>query len=474
MPALVALAEPITSLTGHWIGVTALAIFTLAYLLVMLEEKTHLKKSKPVIVAAGLIWGLIGLAYVELGDLATAGTALRHSLGEFAELFLFVLVAMTYVNTMEERQVFDSLRAFLVRKRLSLPQVFWATGALAFSLSSTLDNLTTALVMGTVAMTVGRGHPRFIALACINVVIAANAGGAFSPFGDITTLLVWQAGRASFWEFLRLFVPSLVNWLVPAFFMSLAVPRGHPEVVGESLRIRRGGHVIIGLFAVTIALAVSFYNVLKLPPVLGMTTGLGLLQLYGYYLRRSGPNTSSPALEAGLTVPVELSPLNDTEWDVANQAVAHSTPHGYQGEFDIFNILRRVEWDTLMFFYGIILCVGGLAQIGYLAGLSDFLYGSYGPTVANIALGLISSVVDNIPVMYAVLSMDPAMDLGQWLLVTLTAGVGGSLLSIGSAAGVALMGQSRGVYTFGSHLRWTWAVALGYAASIAVHLLLMN
>jgi Na+/H+ antiporter NhaD/arsenite permease-like protein len=465
------LAEPVTSLTGHWIGVTALAIFTLAYLLVMLEEKTHLKKSKPVIVAAGLIWGLIGLAYVELGDLATAGTALRHSLGEFAELFLFVLVAMTYVNTMEERQVFDSLRAFLVRKRLSLPQVFWATGALAFVLSPALDNLTTSLVMGTVAVTVGRGHPRFIALACINVVIAANAGGAFSPFGDITTLMVWQAGRASFWDFLRLFVPSVVNWVVPAFFMSLAVPRGQPAVVGETLTIRRGGLVVIALFAVTIVLAVSSYNVLKLPPVLGMTTGLGLLQLYAYYLQRSRPSpAASPAEE--LAVPLDLSPPTDSAPGGIHGTTPQPGTSEYHGEFDIFDILRRVEWDTLMFFYGIILCVGGLAQIGYLAGLSDFLYGSYGPTVANIVLGLISSVVDNIPVMYAVLSMNPAMDLGQWLLVTLTAGVGGSLLSIGSAAGVALMGQSRGVYTFGSHLRWTWAVALGYAASIAVHLLL--
>lgn len=466
MLAIIATAEPAADLTQHWSGYAALVVFILAYLLVMLEERTHLKKSKPVIVAAGLIWGLIGLAYVGLGDVGSAATALRESLGEFAELFLFVLVAMTYVNTMEERQVFDALRALLVRRRLSLPQVFWATGLLAFFLSAVLDNLTTALVMGTVAVTVGRGQPRFIALACINVVVAANAGGAFSPFGDITTLMVWQAGRAEFWEFFRLFVPSLVNWVVPAFFMSLAVPRGHPEVVGEFLRIRRGGVVIMGLFAVTIALAVSAYNILRLPPVIGMTTGLGLLQLYAYYLK----HFPAPAADAEELLPSGLQPATGAAEAAVPARVGASG--GYDGEFDIFDILRRVEWDTLMFFYGIIMSVGGLAQIGYLAGLSEFLYGTWGATLANISVGVISSVVDNIPVMFAVLSMDPAMGLDQWLLVTLTAGVGGSLLSIGSAAGVALMGQAKGAYTFGSHLRWTWAVALGYAASIGVHLLL--
>jgi len=492
-----AAAEPAIPLTDHWTGFVAIGVFALAYLLVMMEEKLHLRKSKPVILAAGIIWGLIGLAYVGFGETAAAGTALRHSLGEFAELFLFVLVAMTFVNTMEERQVFDALRAFLVRRRLTLPQVFWATGLLAFSLSSSLDNLTTSLVMGTVAVTVGRGHPRFIALACINVVVAANAGGAFSPFGDITTLMVWQAGRASFWNFLSLFIPSVVNWLVPAFIMSFAVPKGSPQVVGEQLKIRRGGVVIIGLFALTIVLAVSFYNLLKLPPVLGMTTGLGILQLYSYYLQRVAPSRTPalagipsgyPGIDAGelpgpaggdpdaslaldeLAVPLDLSP--QTEGEENSHAAHRAAPGEYTGEFDIFDILRRVEWDTLMFFYGIILCVGGLAQIGYLAGLSHFLYGVYGPTIANIVVGVISSIVDNIPVMYAVLNMNPGMDLGQWLLVTLTTGVGGSLLSIGSAAGVALMGQARGVYTFGSHLKWTWAIALGYAASIAVHLLI--
>lgn len=480
-------------LTRSWVGFAAIGIFALAYFTVMMEEKLHLRKSKPVMVAAGLIWALIGLAYVRAGDDASAAEALRHSLGEYAELFLFILVAMTFVSTMEERQVFDSLRAALVRRRLSLRSMFWVTGTIAFFLSSQLDNLTTALVMGAVAVTVGRGYPKFIALACINVVVAANAGGAWSAFGDITTLMVWQSGNVDFFEFYRLFVPSLVNWLVPAILMSFAVQNDRPEARDENVRVRRGGFGVVGLFAVTIGMAVTAYNVLKLPPVIGMTTGMGLLSLYSYYLRRTAPAAGPHAVAAEPAPDPDAPPpfVNGvapapTTWAAGGgvavaadrevvtepwQQPASAEPAEEDG-FDIFEILRRAEWDTLMFFYGIILCVGGLAQIGYLAQLSQLLYTGFGPTIANVAVGLISAVVDNIPVMFAVLNMNPEMGLSQWLLVTMTAGVGGSIFSIGSAAGVALMGQARGAYTFMSHLKWSWAIALGYAASIWVHLLI--
>ena len=125
-----------------------------------------------------------------------------------------------------------------------------------------------------------------------------------------------------------------------------------------------------------------------------------------------------------------------------------------------------------MFFYGVILCVGGLGAFGYLAVGSELMYSGLGPTVSNILVGVVSALVDNIPVMFAVLAMDPEMSQGQWLLVTLTAGVGGSMLSIGSAAGVAVMGQARGIYTFMAHLKWTWAIAIGYVASIVVHFMI--
>jgi len=181
-------------------------------------------------------------------------------------------------------------------------------------------------------------------------------------------------------------------------------------------------------------------------------TGLGYLQLFGYYCRKTMPRWLE--LQRNRYTPSR----NDADW------MELGAP------FDVFNTMQRAEWDTLLFFYGVIMCVGGLGFLGYLHALSTFMYSGWDVTYANIAVGLISAVVDNIPVMFAVLSMNPDMSAGQWLLVTMTAGVGGSLLSIGSAAGVALMGQARGSYTFLSHLKWTPVIALGYVAGILLHL----
>jgi Na+/H+ antiporter NhaD/arsenite permease-like protein len=177
--------------TGQVPGVLALVVFVGAYGLAMAEERLHVRKSVPVLLAAALIWGLVGMAFAGAGQSAAVGELARHTLLDFAELLLFLIPAMTFVNTLEERGLFDVLRAKLVSSGLSLRAVFWVTGGLAFVVSPIADNLTTALLLGTVAMAVGRGQPRFVPLACINIVVAANAGGAFSPFGDITTLMVW-------------------------------------------------------------------------------------------------------------------------------------------------------------------------------------------------------------------------------------------------------------------------------------------
>jgi NhaD family Na+/H+ antiporter len=457
MPALAAEGSHLQDFTAHWASWLAVGLFVLAYSFVIAEEALHLRKSKPVMVAAGLIWTIVALVYASHGDTQTAGQAVKHNLEEFGELFLFLLAAMTYINTMDERGVFDALRVWLVTRDFSLRGIFWITGILAFFISPIADNLTTALLMSTVVMAVGGSNHKFVAVACINIVVAANAGGAFSPFGDITTLMVWQKGIVQFQEFFALFIPSVVNWLVPAVILGLTVPDTAPEACEEKAQLQHGAWVVVGLFILTIIMAVSAHNFLHLPPVLGMMTGLGFLKLFGYYLkRRSQFYPETPASSIGGSSALELEKL---------------PPPAKQTPYNIFKSLERAEWDTLMFFYGIILCVGGLGTLGYLAVGSELMYGDLGPTQANILVGILSAIVDNIPVMFAVLAMQPSMDQGQWLLVTLTAGVGGSLLSIGSAAGVAVMGQARGIYTFFSHLKWSWAIFLGYAASIWVHFL---
>jgi Na+/H+ antiporter NhaD/arsenite permease-like protein len=422
-------------LTHHPVGYLTLVIFFLAYALVTVENAIHMRKSKPVMLAAGLIWALLGIVYAARGQSDHLEAAVKHVILDYGELMLFLIVAITYVNTMRERRVFDVLRARLTSRHLTYRQLFWMVGGLSFIFGPIIDNLTTAMVMGAVVVAVGVGNYRFIVLGCIIIVVAANAGGVFSPFGDITSLMVWQKGKLEFLQFFHLFLPAAVNYLVPAVFMHFAVPLGSPDPVPDKVQLKSGGRDVVLLFLATIATAVMFKSFLGLPPAIGMMLGLGYLQMYAYVLqsiaRRRGDETIG---------------------------------------FDSFRAMRHVEWDTLLFFFGVIFAVGGLGVVGYLEEVSQFLYGTMGPTIANVAIGILGAAFDNIPLMFAVLTMDPEMSAGQWMLITLSTGAGGSLVSIGTAAGVVLMGLVRNHYTFMNHLRWAWAIALGYVASIFTHL----
>ena len=425
------------NLTTSYVGILSLIVFVIAYAVVMAEEFSHLRKSKPVIISAALIWGIIAFHFSSNKEIAhEIEYALEHNILEFSELFLFLLVAMTYINALEERQVFNVVRYQLTSRGFSFRQLFIFTGIITFFLSPIADNLTTALVMCSVLLACGKGNTKFLSIGCINIVVAANAGGAYSPFGDITTLMVWQAGIVDFFTFFKIFIPSVVNYVIPAVIMYFFIPKEKPAISTEKIYIKRGGKFIIFLGLLTIFSAVNFHNFLHLPPMLGMMFGLGLLGLFSYYLK-----------------------------------ITHN-PENEDQKFDFFRKISKAEWDTLLFFFGVILSVGGLGFLGYLTLVSEFLYDGLGPTIANAIVGILSAIVDNIPVMFAVITMRPEMSIDQWLLVTLTTGVGGSLLSIGSAAGVALMGQARGYYTFFGHLKWTPVIFLGYIASIYVHMIL--
>ena len=455
LPSL-ALADhpgPLINLTEHGAGLGALVIFFLAYILAMLEESTELRKSKPMVFAASLIWVLISVIYVQHGQGEVSGQAFRASLEGYAELFLFILVSMTYLNAMEQRGIFDSLRIWLLSRALGYRQLFWVTGVLSFFMSSILNNLTTALLMGAVLLAMGRDNRAFMRVASVNVVVATNAGGSFSPFGDITTLLVWQKGVVPFTDFFVLFLPAVMTFVIPALIMQFFIPQGIPEASAKARPLPRGALGILLLFLLTILTAVCFEKFLDLPPAAGMLTGLSYLSFYFYYLyssRTRGQPTKIPA------EPETPAPF----------------PEDSRAFFDVFQNVARLEWDTLLFFYGVMVSVAGLSFMGYLDRVSQVLYQQLDPTWANILVGIVSAFIDNGTIMYAVLTMAPDISQGQWLLVTLTAGVGGSLLAIGSAAGVGLLGQMQGRYTFMSHLRWTPVIALGYAGGILTHFVL--
>lgn len=432
MNASSAAVSEIPDITMTWAGIAALVIFVIGYYFVAMEEKYHIDKAKPALFIGTLIFIIIAIYYMLNGmDMHLVHTQAQHLILEIAEIFFFLFVAMTYIETMIHMRVFDKLKYNLISKGYTYRQLFWVTGLLAFFISPIADNLTTALILSTVLITIEKQKKEFLVPGAINIVVAANAGGAWSPFGDITTLMAWTAGKGVFTDFLYVFPAAVLGYLVTAFLLSKIVPNVTPEVDlsnEENPVMAEGAKFVIFLGILTIFCAVMSHQVLHLPAMWGMMFGLALLKLHDYGLKKK---------------------------------------HG-KG-FGVFQAMSKIENNTLMFFFGILAAVGALYFVGWLA-LAAVVYDPsvLGPTWSNICVGFLSAVVDNVPVMSAVLKANPDMGLDQWMLVTLTAGVGGSLISFGSAAGVGVMGKLPGIYTFGSHMKYAWMILLGYIVSCSV------
>jgi Na+/H+ antiporter NhaD/arsenite permease-like protein len=418
------------SLTGTWVGIASLIIFVVGYYVIAAEEVYHINKAKPALFIGTFIFMLIGVYYYMHGmELEPLHHEVKLLILEIAEIFFFLFVAMTYIEALIERGVFNTLKYNLVSKGYSYKKLFWLTGVIAFFLSPIADNLTTALILSTVLITIEKNNKEFLVPGAINIVVAANAGGAWSPFGDITTLMAWTAGKGHFVDFMYLFPASVVGWLITAFLLSRFVPNDKPafDVASEpKATIAQGGKVIIGLGVFTIFSAVMAHQLFHMPAMWGMMFGLSLLKLYSYNLKKR-----------------------------------------HHEDIKIFDSVSKIENDTLLFFFGILAAVGGLHFLGFL-DLAVKLYDTAGATTVNIGVGFLSAIVDNVPVMSAVLKSNPEMGLDQWMLVTLTAGIGGSLISFGSAAGVGVMGKLRGVYTFAAHMKYSWTILIGYIISVVI------
>ncbi len=422
-------------LTTTWVGIASLIVFIIGYYFIATEDKYHINKAKPALFIGTGIFMLIGVYFALNGlDGHALEGEVHHLIVEIAQIFFFLLVAMTYIEAMIDRGVFSALRYSLVSRGYTYKKLFWITGVLAFFISPVADNLTTALILSTVLLTIDKEKTHFLVPGAINIVVAANAGGAWSPFGDITTLMVWVSGKGAFTEFLYLFPASIIGWWVTAWLLSRVVPDGTPPFHADEQRVEiaEGGKVIMALFALTIATAVLSHQLLHLPAMWGMMFGLSLLKIYVYFLDKSPSPT----------------------------------------RVNVFAWIAHIENDTLLFFFGILAAVGGLHFLGFLEYFTA-LYERIGATAANVGVGFLSAIVDNVPVMSAVLKADPNMGVGlderaQWMLVTLTAGIGGSLISFGSAAGVGVMGKMHGIYTFSSHIKYAWTVLVGYIVSIAI------
>ncbi len=430
-------AQP--DLKHHFVGYLTIAITAIAYIIAMTEDVHEMKKSKPMILGSALTWFAICTYYTLHGQAQIAAKAFETNLTAYVELMLFIVVSMTYLNTLSERGIFNGLRIYLLNKQFSYRQLFWIIGGLSFFFSTFVSSLTVGLLMGAIVLTVGKNQPKFIALTCVNIVVAANAGGTMSPLGGISTLFVWQKGILHFTEFFALTVPCLINFFVPAIFMHFSVPKETPHAPQETIQLKRGSKRIIFLFVVTLGITVAANIWLEMQPVSGMIAGLGILQFFTYYL------------------------------------IISEKPGGSEQQkgFDIYKCIAGVDWDTLLFFYGAMLIVGALDFIGYLGQIAHYLFIEIDVSLANILIGLSSAFVDNGTLMFAVLSMHPEIPKGQWLLLTLTLGVGGSLLAIGSAPALHLLGLVKKDYTFSFHLRWMPAILLGFFLSIG-SLFLLN
>ena len=417
-------------LTTTWVGILSLAIFVIGYYFIATEDKYHINKAKPALLAGTGIFMLIGFYFALNGiDGHSLETEVKHLIVEIAGIFFFLLVAMTYIEAMIDRGVFSALRYNLVSKGYTYKKLFWVTGLLAFFISPVADNLTTALILSTVLLTIDKENKNFLVPGAINIVVAANAGGAWSPFGDITTLMAWTAGKGEFVDFLYLFPASVVGWGVTAFLLSLSVPSGEPHFDASTEKkpqVLDGGMIVTYLGILTIVVAVLGHQFFHFPAMWGMMFGLAILKLYSFQLSKSGRNG-----------------------------------------FNIYVNMQKVENDTLLFFFGILSAVGALHYLGFLEYVHT-LYGLIGSTAANIGVGFLSAIVDNVPVMSAILKSSPDMDVTEWMLVTMTAGIGGSLISFGSAAGVGVMGRLKGIYTFGSHMKHAWTILVGYIISIII------
>ena len=418
------------NLATTWVGWASLAVFVIAYYFIATEEKYEINKAKPALFAGTFMFMLVGVYYAINGlNPDPLHDELEHLILEISEIFFFLLVAMTFIETLLERGVFDLMKYKLVSKGYSYKKLFWLTGFLAFFISPVADNLTTALILSTVLFTIDKKNISFLVPGAINIVVAANAGGAWSPFGDITTLMAWTAEKGAFVDFLYLFPASFLGWIVTAFLLSMSVPKGEPAfdaATEKKPEVLDGGMTVAYLGVLTIVIAVLGHTFFHFPAMWGMMFGMAILKLYAFQLKRKGKNS-----------------------------------------FNIYVNMEKVENDTLLFFFGILSAVGALHFLGFLEYVHE-VYGMVGSTAANVGVGFLSAVVDNVPVMSAILKASPNMDIAQWMLVTMTAGIGGSLISFGSAAGVGVMGKLRGIYTFGSHMKHAWTILVGYLLSISI------
>lgn len=446
-------------------------IFVIGYLCIALEHPLKLDKTASALLTAALTWAVLVLGAEQIlphmleegSDLAHGANPvvaeLRHHLGEIAEILFFLLGAMTIVELIDAHGGFKAITdRITTRRRVSL---LWIISLLTFFLSAVLDNLTTTIVMISLLRKLVRGRPeRWLYVGM--VVIAANAGGVWSPIGDVTTTMLWIGGQVTAQRVvLDLFIPSLVCLLLPLLILSVTL-KGNAPRPRERAHVAYSGHettaaernIVLAMGIGALLFVPIFKTVTGLPPYMGILFGLGVLWIATEIMHR-------------------------------NKQPEHKHP------LSVVGVLHRIDTPSILFFLGILLAVSSLATAGHLSQVAVALRDSLGSIFAiNYAIGLLSAVVDNVPLVAGAMKMYPLITDGSlasaadsewlsefvvdgrfWQLLAFCAGTGGSSLIIGSAAGVAAMGLEK-IGFFWYIRRVSLLAFLGYTAGAGVYLLM--
>jgi Na+/H+ antiporter NhaD/arsenite permease-like protein len=409
----------------------ALVLFVGGYVIITFEHQLKTHKAPTALLLGVVLWFLVTLN-------GMVGEPLAHELeGAAAEIFgiiIFLLAAMTLVEVLTHYQFFDYVRVELSRRGLRDRQQFIVIGVVTFLLSPVIDNLTTTIVMITVAQRFFRGQNLLVMATAI--IVFANAGGAWSPIGDITTLMLWLAGKFTAVEvILNILLPALTHALVAGALLLRQIKDDTPDSTEDlPITFTRGEFIVIALALASFGLPL-LVSQLGLPPYMGLLAGLGIVWI----------------------VTGVLAQVSERE--------THLTA-------DIERFLRNVDIPSLKFFIGILLAVAALDALGVLAIISQLLLGSNPGSeriiIGNSALGILSAVVDNVPLTALAIDLVPGTNAQLWTLLAYCVGTGGSLLIIGSAAGVIAMGMIRELTSIAYMRIATVAVFLAYIAGIAV------
>src|SRR6478672_8138256 len=417
--------------------IAIVTIFVIAYAAVALEHPIKINKSASALVGAGLLWTVYAMLS---GDYALIDRQLNESVSSTAQIIFFLIGAMTIVEVIDAHNGFEVITSLVrTRKQTTL---MWLVGFVTFFLSAILDNMTTTIVMISLMRKLLANHSDRLLFAAM-IVIAANAGGAWSAIGDVTTTMLWIGGQITPLAIIKgVFLASLVNLVVPLFVVG-AMLRGKEIVAPDGERtisrtsvFERNMTFFLGLGI--LVLVPAFKAVTHLPPFMGILFGLGILWLVGELIHR------------------------DKEWREKRELLP---PHA----------LTRIDMSSIVFFVGILLAVATLEHTHVLTMLAESLERAMGrQELIVIALGLLSAIVDNVPLVAATMGM---YSLAQyptnsflWEFIAYCAGTGGSILIIGSAAGVAAMGLEK--IRFGWYLRRVSGLALlGYFGGVAAYIL---